>query len=103
MIASTFRGEAGQSVKLEFDPGGLRCSMQFYLQEKESEEAGSGPCRELREVRESPNRPLLMPVTLRIDRRSRRVRQVVGLGAGAGFAALQVRLWSAASNFRPGR
>jgi two-component sensor histidine kinase len=43
MIASTFSGEAGQSVKLEFDPGGLRCSMQFYLQEKQSEEAGSEP------------------------------------------------------------
>lgn len=36
MIAGVFQGEAGASVKLEFDSGGLRCSLQFALQENES-------------------------------------------------------------------
>jgi hypothetical protein len=34
MIGSIFRNEAGWSVQQEFDPAGLRCTLQFYLQEK---------------------------------------------------------------------
>jgi two-component sensor histidine kinase len=36
MIASIF-GDSGSSVKLDFDPGGLRCVLQFYLQEENAE------------------------------------------------------------------
>ncbi len=34
MIGSMFRGEAGWAVKLDFDPAGLRCRLQFYLQQE---------------------------------------------------------------------
>jgi two-component sensor histidine kinase len=34
MIGSIFGGEAGWSVSQEFDPAGLRCTLQFHLQEK---------------------------------------------------------------------
>jgi two-component sensor histidine kinase len=34
MIGSIFRSEAGWSVQQEFDPAGLRCTLQFHLQEK---------------------------------------------------------------------
>lgn len=34
MIGSIFRNEAGWAVKLDFEPAGLRCVLQFYLQEK---------------------------------------------------------------------
>ncbi len=34
MIGSIFRNEAGWSVQQDFDAKGLRCTLQFYLQEK---------------------------------------------------------------------
>jgi two-component sensor histidine kinase len=34
MIGSIFRSESGWSVQQDFDPAGLRCVLQFYLQEK---------------------------------------------------------------------
>lgn len=36
MIAAIFGGEAGSSVKLDFEPGGLRCVLQFGFQQKQS-------------------------------------------------------------------
>lgn len=38
MINGIFAAEAGWSVSLEFEPGGLRCLMQFYPREKEGGE-----------------------------------------------------------------
>jgi two-component sensor histidine kinase len=34
MIGSIFRSEAGWDVKLDFDPAGLSCVLQFYLQQE---------------------------------------------------------------------
>lgn len=36
MIGSIFRSEEGWAVKLDFDPGGLRCVLQFYLQQEKA-------------------------------------------------------------------
>jgi len=38
MIMSMFGSEAGWSVHLDFDPGGLRCTMQFRVEEEERED-----------------------------------------------------------------
>lgn len=40
MITGMFGGEAGWSVSLDFNPGGLRCLMQFWSREQ-ADEAGS--------------------------------------------------------------
>ena len=34
MITGIFAGEAGWSVNLDFNPGGLRCVMQFWSRDK---------------------------------------------------------------------
>jgi two-component sensor histidine kinase len=39
MIGSIFRSEEGWSVKLDFDPGGLRCVLQFFLQQEKTGQA----------------------------------------------------------------
>jgi two-component sensor histidine kinase len=39
MITGMFAGEAGWSVSLDFNPGGLRCLMQFWSRDQTSEDA----------------------------------------------------------------
>ena len=39
MIGSIFRSEEGWAVKLDFDPGGLRCVLQFCLQQEKPGQA----------------------------------------------------------------
>ncbi len=39
MIGSIFRNEAGWAVKLDFDPAGLRCVLEFHLQQDKTGQA----------------------------------------------------------------